>query len=210
MPHRSKQKTRAEILRRQRSASTIACLCLNGAIVSQRAMGGTRRDDVADSSYQALGNATDYAAVGSVLSQVSAGLYGGTGVLISNQWVLTAGHMLRVQFSQGSTIEDARSVTYNPNGTNYAAEEWLPHPDFSNSTLSNGFDIGLIHLSIPVTNVVPVTRYYGISEQGQVGTIVGFGFSGTGLTGEQNGTYGTKRGWHKPDRRGGHGNRLQQ
>ena len=53
------------------------------------------------------------------------------------------------------------------------------------ATRLDGYDIGLIHLSTPVTGITPATIYTGLSEYDAVGTSVGYGMKGTGLTGYQ-------------------------
>lgn len=141
---------------------------------------GTIRDDVADSLYTALAAQTQYAAVG----KVTAGGYG-SGTLIDSQWVLTAAHMVD---DYPSTVS---STAFTINGTTYTGQRWIAHQAW-NGNVFNGYDIGLIRLSSTVAGVTPATRYTGTSEVGNIATIVGYGQTGTGLTGEQNYTYGTK------------------
>jgi hypothetical protein len=79
------------------------------------------------------------------------------------------------------------------NGDNYTADDWFPHPLWDGNVGDNGYDIALVHLNTAVTGVTPAVRYSGASELGAAATIVGYGFTGTGLTGAQGGTGGTKR-----------------
>jgi len=69
-----------------------------------------------------------------------------------------------------------------------AKEAWLAaHPGdeegAAQAQLMAGYDIALVHLATPVTDIVPVTRYGGSGEVGQTGIYAGYGMRGTGLTG---------------------------
>jgi Trypsin len=134
--------------------------------------GSTIRDDEPDSSYLALAASPEYAAVGSYTSN---GPYSGSGVLIAPDWVLLAAHELFL----------ASSGTFTINGASYTSTQLIANPNWSYGNNINGYDFGLVHLSSPVSGVTPATLYTGSSEFGQVGTYVGFGLTGTGLTGYQ-------------------------
>jgi hypothetical protein len=146
------------------------------------ASAGTRRDDVADSAYTDLAAQPDFQSVGKL---TSTGLGLGSGTLIDSRWVLTAGHML--------SFPNPSGVTFNINGVDYTAAEWIPHSSWNDDIGDNGFDIGLIRLTAVVSGVTPALRYSGSSELGATATIVGYGNTGTGSSGWQSGTYGTKR-----------------
>ncbi|MBN1910746.1 MAG: cadherin-like domain-containing protein [Pirellulales bacterium] len=132
---------------------------------------GTIRHDRDEALYLALADDPAYAAAG----QICTGSLLGSGVLISPTWVLTAGHMATAQASFRLGDE-----TYNA-----VASTIVKYP---------GEDVGLFQLDRPVTDVAPAKLYlpeFG-SELGREAVTVGFGRSGTGLTGET--TYsGTKR-----------------
>jgi hypothetical protein len=129
----------------------------------------TIRDDVPDSSYVDLANSPAYAAVGVLVNSWG---YTGCGTLISPSWVLTAAHML----------DAATSGTFTINGTAYTSDEIIKDPGWTGNSFG-GNDFGLVHLSTPVTSVTPVTLFTGASAANQVATYVGYGFTGTGLTG---------------------------
>jgi hypothetical protein len=59
--------------------------------------------------------------------------------------------------------------------------------------LGRGVDLALIHLETPVSGITPATLYTGSAEFNKAATIVGFGLSGTGLTGSIPDTMGIKR-----------------
>jgi len=71
----------------------------------------------------------------------------------------------------------------------------LTHPGWAATSgdLLQGYDLGLVRLSSAVTAVQAASLYLQETLQVQPGTIVGYGSTGTGLTGFQAGTAGTKR-----------------
>ena len=114
-----------------------------------------------------------------------------SGVLISSEWVLTAAHVVGGTDNRGAGISNLRFAL---EGQSRFAEEWIPHPNWAatGANLFAGWDLGLVRLSDPVFDTAPATLYTGTDELGQVATAVGFGATGTGLTGAT-GPSGTKR-----------------
>jgi len=171
--------------------SLVVCLVLATA-----AQAGVRRDDVADVNFVNLGTDPRYASVGRFLYSVGASSYIASGVLISPEWVLTAAHVVEGSDRLGSGITNMSFTLFSgANSFVYTAMEWIPHPGWA-ATSGNvlaGYDIGLVRLNSSVSGFQPATLYHSDSVPIQAGTIVGFGASGTGLTGFQNGTAGTKR-----------------
>ena len=131
----------------------------------------TIRDDQPDSGYLSLGADPAYAAVGSLLIN---GAINGSGTLIAPGWVLTAAHLL----------DAATSGTFTINGVAYTSTGFFKNPGWNGSSY-NGSDIGLVRLSSSLDAIPPAMFYTGTAESGQVGTYVGYGFTGTGLTGYQ-------------------------
>ena len=129
----------------------------------------TIRDDVPDSAYQALAALAAFTPVGSIVNSWG---YNGCGILIAPDWVLTAAHVLTA----------ASSGTFTVNGNSYTSTSLYRDPAWTGVGTS-GNDFGLMHLSTPVTNVTPATLYAGTAEFGLLGTYIGYGFTGTGLTG---------------------------
>lgn len=147
-------------------------------------LAGTIRDDYEDDSlYLALVAETRFDCAG----MVSIGPHIGSGTLIASEYVLTAGHMV----SDGAT--------FTINGQVYQTTDYWQHPlwnatDPNDPTRVVAIDIGILKLSAPV-RVSPAMLYepsFG-SEVDLDGTMVGFGYTGTGISGEILGTAGVKR-----------------
>ena len=136
------------------------------------ASAGVTRHDRSQADYLALGALGDYSSVGQIQFTTPAGGYLGSGTLIAEDWVLTAAHV----------VDDATALTFTLGGTTYTGASWLPYPKWNGDLLA-GYDIGLVKLAEPVAGVTPATRYAGSDEAGAVGTAVGYGMTGTGLTG---------------------------
>ena len=143
-------------------------------VLAPFAVSSTIRADRYDSSYLGLGALPRYAAVGRLDFTQSNGGYIGSGTLIAQDWVLTAAHCVDKALTEKFTIA----------GRTIVADRWVANPSWTGN-LAAGYDIGLVHLSTPVPAdcVTPAVRYTGSAELGKVGTFVGYGMTGTGLTG---------------------------
>lgn len=111
-----------------------------------------------------------------MVGKVTGSGFSGSGVLISDRWVLTAGHV-----SLSKT-----NGTFTAGGIGYTIQSAITHPSFSFSGPS--YDLGLLYLSTPVSGLAAATMVrfdQPDSILGREATWVGHGLSGTGLTGAQ-------------------------
>jgi len=79
-------------------------------------------------------------------------------------------------------VDGATALKFTLGSNAYTAEQWFAHPGWTGDLLA-GYDIGLVKLSASVGGVTAAARYSGTKEFGLQGTVVGFGMTGTGLTG---------------------------
>jgi hypothetical protein len=141
-----------------------------GAILFQgAASASTIRHDQTASLYLDLAAQPDYAPVGKFVNSWG---YTGNATLIAPNWVLTAAHVLNA----------ASGGTFTLNGAAYTSAQMVVNPGW-NGNAFNGYDLALVRLNTPVLGVTPASLYTGSSEVGQVATFVGYGFTGTGLSG---------------------------
>ncbi|MGL5017146.1 MAG: trypsin-like serine protease [Luteolibacter sp.] len=118
----------------------------------------------------------DEAALYPMVGKVTGSGQGGSGVLISDRWVLTAGH---IAFGKSTG-------TFNVGGVNHTIQSSIIHPSYKFG--SDPFDLGLLYLSGPVSVVSPASMIQlggPNSVLGREATWVGTGLTGTGLTGAQ-------------------------
>jgi secreted trypsin-like serine protease len=148
---------------------------------------GTRRHDVVDEVFRNFGQAPQFASVGSISV---GGRLSGSGTLIHSNWVLTAAHLF-----SSSTVNNPGNVSFQVGGNQYTADQVILHPEYVNFNVSrfDGVDLALVRLSSSASGIPPAILNANLgAEIGQVGTYVGFGRGGTGVTG-QSGSAGIKR-----------------
>ena len=164
-----------KVIARLLNSSLIATTAL--LVSSSVAQAITIRHDVSDSYYRNLGSS--YTSVGK-LSINNSNTCSGT--LIRSRWVLTAGHCA-VDYKNGSTLQFA---TFDIGQDTYAVDSYIAYPEWlqSKGNLGLGVDLALLELNTSVIDVNPARLYIASNEIDRVGTIVGFGRTGTGYTGD--------------------------
>ncbi len=153
------------------------------------AQAGVIRHDADDALYLSLGS--QFQNVGALRVDTGTGAFGCSGTLLApGDWLLTAGHCTdgaaagNTTFSLGDTIGTSGS-SFFIGATTFDVAEVVPHPKWDGN-LSKGYDIALMRLSVNVTDAAGTSGaaiYTGTGEVGSVGTPVGFGVTGDGITG---------------------------
>ena len=131
------------------------------------------RHDKADADSRRLGDR--YPAVGSFGRA-------GTGALIGDRWVLTAAHVVAGM---------RRDAIFDVGGRGYAIERRILHPAWKEMGAS---DIALVRLAEPVAGLTVFRVYRDTDETGKAIVFVGFGGTGTGVSGPRRPEDGLKRG----------------
>lgn len=140
---------------------------------------GVIRHDRDDLLYRNLADSSGYAAVGDMIINNSSRC---SGTAIASNWVLTAAHCVDDPIS---------SLSFTVGGSTYYGINEIVHQNWT-TNLTQGWDIALVELGSTMTGISFAQLYSGTSEVGNVGTNVGFGRTGTGLTGDTQSS-GTKR-----------------
>lgn len=103
---------------------------------------------------------------------------------------LTAAHCILGYTGNGSvSFKNLEGTLFS-----YSSISMVSHPDFNPSNYFLGNDLGIIFLGQEVdSSIGRLDLYTGSGELGQVGTVIGWGREGTGLTGAAGGTFGSGR-----------------
>lgn len=104
----------------------------------------------------------------------------GEGTLIKANWILTAGHLGNLYVNS----TDSADLKILCSGITYSIDKVIMHPDYeAEGNVSN--DIALIKLKTNVEGVVPALLYTEKEEINKSIVLVGRGYPGNGLIGEQ-------------------------
>jgi len=115
----------------------------------------------------------DEAALYPMVGKVSGQGLSGSGVLISDRWILTAGHIAGFKTGGKFTI----------GGADYLIQSHITHP--SHTTFSTSYDVGLLYLAAPVSGIeTAVMLGFGTPGAllGREATWVGHGITDTGIS----------------------------
>lgn len=147
---------------------------LLGWMLSVPVQAGVVRHDLDDFYYRDFGQSDPFDPVGRITGRsVTGGGFSASGVLFDDRWLLTAAHV----------VDDAAALSFSLQGQTYQATDWLPHAHWSGG-LWDGYDIALVKLNRAVTGVPAATRDRSVGDDlGQLGFTIGYGTTGTGLTG---------------------------
>lgn len=104
--------------------------------------------------------------------------------LIAPRWAITAGHCID-DTPVRSSLAAGKAYTLQVAGQTYRVASLVVHPDYSNGKLLQGVDLALLQLDRPVAGVTPVSLQRSFDEAAHVATLVGWGSTGTGVTGRR-------------------------
>ncbi|GGA00449.1 trypsin-like serine protease [Okeania sp. KiyG1] len=137
---------------------------------------GTIRHDRYDSQYRSLANL--FPSVGYLSARNSRGSWACSGTLIGSRYVMTAAHCVE----NGSYMNQG---TFSVGNSRYSVTGLTAHRNWFSTrrNLGLGNDIALLALSRSVTGVKPASLYTSFNEDISLGTYVGYGRTGNGLTG---------------------------
>lgn len=121
------------------------------------------------------------------------GSRGGSGVVIDENWVLTAGHV----------VEGGRSMVVSKPGWSREVSEVITHPDWSANPavgVSQGADLALLRIAQGLSEVPVVPLWGGGNSVRPLAMIAGYGAGGNGLLGAYQPGDGLQAGLNLVDR----------
>jgi hypothetical protein len=171
--------------------TTLSLSCILSLAAPAEAIVG--RHDRPSGDYDTFGAATTFQAVGSLFVFNTGGASGGTGTLITPEWVLTAAHVT----PSNALIAGS---TFSLNGTQVPIAQIVRHPLWTGNII-DGFDISLVRLASPINSVIPAQLFTGSNELafGTTAINAGFGLQGNGTTGGTTGPNARRAGQNDAD-----------
>jgi hypothetical protein len=160
-------------LMQRRTWTAVLALAVLSVLMARPASAIVVQDEQNDALYRALGSSSPFESVGRFTGKTSTAGFLASGTLVAPDWVLTAAHV----------VDGAKSLTFSIGGQIYQVDRTVPYPSW-NKDLWSGYDIGLVHLTKPVDNIKPAKLYTGSAELNHSDTVVGYGKTGTGVSGD--------------------------
>ena len=149
-------------------------------LVGRSALAGVGRDDRPEWIHRLLAQLTP-----NVASVYAGDTWIGSGVLIEDEWLLTAAHVVDLvpYYGQASALFG---------DTSYAVDVTV-RPAQWTGLFYLGWDVAMLHVETPVTGVRPARRYRGSRELNRAGLLSGYGYPGTGDVGYDVAAYDEER-----------------
>jgi secreted trypsin-like serine protease len=160
-----------------KSSSVYSAACLSACLIWGASEAIIVRHDVAPAAYEV--KAAEYPAIFSLERQGNRRVCVAT--LVHEQWALTAEHCLE-ETSLGRVLEGGEAFQVEVAGAVEFIDAVTVHPLYDQRA-STDVDLALLHFSQPLVNPRPLSLATNDSYKGQRVQLLGWGYTGQGLTG---------------------------